>query len=266
VPRWPSSSAGGANWSPGLLDRAETFTESDLTLSYTGTEAVNGAVDLSDVIDLDGGGGTTTQSDTTGVSTSSTFTHDVSVCETLYIQISGHWNDADGTVRAIVDGNTVVSEAKTGVGSDAPETEASGTVDVSGVDSVDVVYEAEITAVNDTYAEITVNYEGNTYTGLNSTVEGQDVLDGSVVVEWPMPEDLAGWDIIPFEATADGGMVEVYAVDPSDGTRLAGPLDDPGDISDISRSTNIAVEVVLSRPSTSENPRLEAVYRRRKIT
>jgi hypothetical protein len=88
----------------------------------------------------------------------------------------------------------------------------------------------------------------------------------SAIVSWPMPDDLAGWDIVPWIATEDGGTVEVYAVDPDTGDKLLSePLRDPGDISAIDRSKNVALRVDVSRPDANSNPRLEAVYRRYKV-
>jgi len=90
------------------------------------------------------------------------------------------------------------------------------------------------------------------------------------VVEWTEPENIYKWGVLSYTATPDGESVEVYAVyDEGDGSgwqRANGG--DPigrnysiGDDPDISPSDAVAVEVVLSRSDTSNNPRLDTAVR-----
>jgi len=256
---WGRGSSEGPNWSPGLLDRAETFAESDLTVSPSTTRVNNEEIEIFGEeaytpANLSVSGEGNVNSMDIALPDEATT---VELDATLYLYAAG------GVGRAYINGTQEYSKS-----------------DDSGVDESTTSNWATTIDISEYSAPKTLTLEveqTDTWTndGASGTVELQDqshrayptgALSGSAVLEWSMPADLAGWDIIPYEATEDGGTVEVYTIDPSDGTRLTGALDDPGDISGLSRSTNVAVEVVLERPSTSENPRLEAVYRRRKIT
>jgi len=276
VTRWPSANGGGSNWSPGLLDRAETFAESDVTLShdktrvsgeslelaYSEESSVSLPMDTTGYASLSNSGCVINPNNRldgviarVGPSGSVPYVEDARIVEggtgDEVVRVNGTWEE----------GETVKFEATREAGTEYA-VEAI-TPDKVGTDVCIYTYTS-------TDVDVTNGWEGG---ATSSSFEAWDQItaiqgntSGKVTVEWPMPTDLAGWDIIPYEATEDGGTIEVYAIDPSDGTRLAGPIADPGDISGLSRSTNVAVEVVIERPSTSENPRLEAVYRRRKIT
>jgi len=256
VTRWPSAGGGGNNWSPGLLDRAETFAESDVSVSQTRAVVESGSIELgqdpeevisdSYVVD-DDDSQTTTVHDTFSV----TFTEYDEELEFWYdVNLSDNdtvgWGLYDATL-----GEMVAFEDK------SADFSSTKFIDVSGY--AGETHDYELRSDNGVIYEASHNVD-------TSVTRLKKATDGSATITWPMPEDVAGWDIIPFQPVENGGTVEVYAVDPSNGTQLAGPLDDPGDISGLSRSTNVAVEVVLERSSPSENPRLEAVYRRRKIT
>jgi len=280
VTRWPSTGAGDAGWSPGFLDRAETFSESDVTLSHDSTTVENESVVFSS---------DPVRGDTANVAYSQTA-----------IANDGAENGLAFTPNEPLEGIRVETDENIGRSPDLELREAGSSTVLDSVSSVDPSTEYELTASlsADTDYWVVLYRSGDNYDNGRADesypVETADVdvtagvyqgaetdqyacsfkfvetlvepLNASVTVEWPMPDDVAGWDIIPYQVTKDGGNVEVYAVDPNDGSELAGPLEDPGDISNLPRSTNVAVKVVLSRPSTSENPRLEAVYRRRKIT
>jgi len=259
---WGRGSSEGSNWSPGLLDRAETFAESEVTLTQEYTTVNAGAVEFAAAKDdqLFFDDEYTYISTTSSVTweTVETFSFDLSGVESMKIEMDAEegYYTANGEIRIrnTTEGTTVFEQTSLSESTTTYTT----TVDASGRSGTRT-YEVQMSK-DSTNSDTAVAYRRLVF--LDKTVP----VSGSTVVEWPVPADVAGWDIIPYEATENGGTVEVYAVDPSDGTRLAGPLDDPGDISSLSRSTNVAVEVVLERPSTAENPRLEAVYRRRKIT
>jgi len=88
----------------------------------------------------------------------------------------------------------------------------------------------------------------------------------TTIIEWPDPPDLYAWDRALFQRQPDGGTVDVY-VEANDGTgwtEIAGPItrgdDIPADPAD-----NVRFRVEFSRPDTSNNPALEAIYRRRVV-
>jgi len=271
VTRWPAAGGGGANWSPGLLDRAETFAESDVSVSHSDTQNSGEAIELSSVPS----GNVTSRPDDDSSSSSGFAGVVINPNRDLEGVVITESGNTDGNAAELYDSSgTLLASNSSYTGSTAriEYQLSSGTDYHVGFDAGSRgYYSAGSTPYTGEDADITAGLSSPTGTQTEPwgvlSVEGLiPASSGSSTIEWPMPADLAGWDIIPYEATEDGGTVEVYAVDPSDGTRLAGPLDDPGDISSLSPSTNVAVEVVLERPSTSENPRLEAVYRRRKIT
>lgn len=263
--RWPSP--GGGDWSPGLLDRAETFNESNLTLSTTGIEVNNGGLEI----------GRFTANEQ----------HTVTNYTEGGIKLYPYWNIDDWTFTThdvnpslgyrLTDENGNTLETFSGV--------AGGeTVSPTTSLNAEVPYRLESTSFADIGEDgdtpgsqcpgleiVCGSYDGgdigNTRAISSVTVEA---ADPRATLEWSMPPDVAGWDILPWEVSENGGSIDLYLIDPSDGTRLKGPLNtDPADISDPSTfpaSTNVAVEVDMSRPSTAENPRVENVYRRRKIT
>lgn len=246
------------------MDVAETFAESDVSVSHDLTEvnaeSLEIGTDPTKTENIDAAGDFHEISVDSVGTDSHTHTHDVDGWNILYIKVDPRWFDIDGTISVDVNGNEVISETRNGTPDSTIDPTFSVEVDVSDVDSAEVVYTVEVTNSND--GALNLDHEG----GDESAVERRDgpALDGSAIVSWPAPADLVGWDIVPFQATPDGETLEVYIED-QNGNELAGPLDDPGDISDISRSTNVRVRVELSRASTSNNPRLEAVYRRYKV-
>jgi len=237
VTRWPSAGGGGSKWSPGFMDRAETFAESDLSLSHTNTEAPSGTVQL--------GAYTTRTKDQyvgPGETITFTFTFDLTYSQTVDL---GVYQEAGEKVdEMFVDGESV------GTGSDD-----GGSFDASGfTGDCDVTFEVSLSDVYD---------NGYTTTGW---CQPDGAASGNGIGSWSMQEDVAEWDIMPFQTTEDGGNVTVYAVDADTEERLTGELSDPGDLSEIPNDTNVGFEVVLERTGDNQNPRLDAIYRRRKVT
>jgi len=269
VTRWPSAGGGGANWSPGLLDRAETFGESAVTLTHDLTQVSNGTLEIHP----------------TGVGTFGTPDYDEDTTndrgfsfepnrDLRGVQATLHSDLPTGMTAYLRDGNGSILDSKTVDGGETVRFEhdlASGTGYQLTADKGGESYNAtrgidepsthalDVTgAVKDSGS---YDYEYNFY-----SVKGFAYLEGSAIIEWPMPDDVAAWDIAPYQATTDGGTVEVYGVDPSDESRVTAALEDPGDISGVSNTTNLAFEVVLSRDSGDQQPQLDAIFRRRKIT
>jgi len=233
VTRWPSPGGGGSEWSPGLLDRAETFEESGLTLSTDdGADVVSEGVQATDYDAV-----TKNKEIGEGETQYFYFTFDLTIIDTIDVR-SDAFDAEFQEVR--IDG------------------EQAGTTqreyDVSGY-------------TGDIQTRVEIYNDGVSGSDWNVTVEpygGPPVTRATG--EWEMPNDVAAWDILPFQVAKDGATVSVYAIDPSDGSRLAGPLDDPGDISDIPNNVNVGFEVEFERTSSDQQPRLDAIYRRRKIT
>jgi hypothetical protein len=265
----------GRPWSPGRMDEAETFAESDVTLTHTKTTVAGEGVELSDSSGSSftkSNLGTSSGGGDPDVGVIINPNRDVSAV-TFTMATSG--NISGGTVYVEdTSGNVLASQSSVGSGDSGNISVAlsggtdyrlyynDGDDDHGGVDTgpsypytttdVDIVDGYHTGGRIDrwySFKEVGVEYIATT---------------GTVTVEWPAPDDLAGWDIVPFQTAPDGETVEVYAED-QNGNKLAGPLEDPGDISSVSRSTNVRIRVDLSRSDTANNPRLEAVYRRYKV-
>jgi len=278
--RWPSAAGPGANWSPGLLDRAETFIESGVSVSYSSTErlleSIRFALSRGTTASRDADAGSGSETISMGVQVSpnvgldgleTTISSETGTLSRVWIE-----RDSDGEVLARVTGSftagdTVKLPANLEAGTNYNLLGDDGGASYQwGYDNSDSFpHTSSDIDIVDGFSGGTTNAYARLFLDVTALID-DGATNASAIVEWDEADDLAGWDIVPYQAVPDGGTVEIYAVDPSDGTRLAGPLEDPGDISGLARSTNVAVEVVLSRSSTSENPRLEAVYRRRKIT
>ena len=227
---------GGPKWSPGFLDRAETFAESDVTLSLGEASVVNEGLAIGDYP-----AETDRYYTAAGDTHTATFTFDLTIIDSVVVDDSP--SDEPSAVTSVTaDGQTLFSGST-----------SSTTVDTSGISGL---------------TDITVQVENTGSSG--GQVGAQIDPDGgppsaTITVQWPMPADVAGWDIIPYDAAPNGGSIDVYAIDVDTGSRLSDSLSDPGDISGVSRTVNVGAEIVISRPSTAENPRLEALYRRCKV-
>ena len=281
--RMPAVGGGGLSWSPGLLDRAETFAETDVTVEHSQTKVTGGSVELFKTVgseatrtDDDGSG---SASDKEGIVVNPNTSLD-GVSPTLSANISGAttaylYRRSNSTLLDTAD----ISDLSPGDSFDLLGDLSSGSdylvlADADG-NSYTEGYYGSFSTTSSTDIELTAGWvngtggysdTGTAYNFVSVAALTGDALSGSVTVQWPMPDDLAEWDSVYYDAAPDGGGIEVYAIDPSDGSRLSDALDDPGDISGLSNTTNLAFEVVVSRPTESENPRLESIYRRRKIT
>jgi len=266
----------GRPWSPGRMDAAETFAESDVTLTHTDTKVSGESIELglegSSISEEYTESGDSWGSDPNlGIVINPNYTIPDGVEVTVWgpepTGTTRIKRDSDGTVLAeqtsVAGGDTVTLDASL-----SPDTRYIVEHDVSNRDAYTRIGSYPYPATSNDFDVVDGVIGTNTGSSYWYSIAGVSVVggdtSGSTLIEWPMPNDLAGWDIIPYEATEDGGTVEVYAVD-ADGNEVAGPLQDPGDISSVSRSTNVRLRVDLSRPSTSENPRLEAIYRRYKV-
>lgn len=91
----------------------------------------------------------------------------------------------------------------------------------------------------------------------------QPAKNGTVSIEWPYPPDVYDWDVAKFQATKDGETVDVYVeeFDGSSWVEIAGPIS-RGDDLPADPGRNVRYRVDLSRADTANNPTLDAIYRR----
>jgi len=87
---------------------------------------------------------------------------------------------------------------------------------------------------------------------------------GEVTVEWPAPTDIFEWDVLSF-LTEDSGTLNVYVQSDNGGwSDVAGPVS-RGDSIPVSGQYNVRFRVELTRPAVMDEPTLDAIYRRYKL-
>jgi len=216
------------------MDRAETFTESGLSLTPTNSKQANGTVQLA-------GYDTRAKSKIVdpGETITISFTFDLSYSTQVSI---GHNPDAGEDVQDVFVGGDNVGSG-------------TGTYSISGY-SGDTQIDVEV--------YLSSAYDNSQNTEVTCAPDGAPT--GSCIGTWPMQEDVAEWDIMPIQMSPDGGSGTVYAVDADTHERLTAALTDPGDLSGISNSMNVGFEVVFERTATDQTPALDAIFRRRKVT
>lgn len=253
-------------------DRAETFVESDFSVSQSGTRIKNESVELGITLrgnitsrpnDNDtfssGRGGVVINPNTELAGISATLSSYQGATQEIRILDSGYTilksRDISGTAGDTVSieyplnaGTRYVVEVVTNDerGYMSPSFPITGT----DLDIVDGSYNG-----GDSTAAIGVN----DLEGLTANTSG------SVTIEWPEPTDIYRWDAATFTTTKDSETVDVFIEESTDGgstwTEIAGPISrgeqikaDPG--------ARVRFRVELSRTDTGNNPTLDAIYRR----
>lgn len=275
------------NWtpgtSPGFLDAAETFGESDVTLGHTNTQMASEAVSL--------------QNETTG-SAASRDADNNSLSRQwkggLEISPNEDLDGVDAVISSLTAGfTTAYLQEPTSGGTVYDQVDISGkssgesvrlTHDLQAGSNYWVVMDAGGSTYMDhgkfdnspsfPYTSTMVDIEYGVYdtsdSGTNAVdyediipVKYTDKTTGTATVEWPYPPDVYDWDVAKFQATKDGETADVYVeeYDGSSWTEIAGPIS-RGDDLPADPGRNVRYRVELSRASTSNNPTLDAIYRR----
>lgn len=90
-------------------------------------------------------------------------------------------------------------------------------------------------------------------------------LTESAFIEWPQPTDIYRWDAATFQTSPDGETVEVFVEESTDGgstwTEIQGPIG-RGEQIEADPGSRVRFRVELSRNDTANNPTLDAIYRR----
>lgn len=93
----------------------------------------------------------------------------------------------------------------------------------------------------------------------------QDHLNGEVTVEWPQPNEVFRWDAATFNSTLDSGSVDVFIEESTDGgstwETIAGPIVRGQKIT-AAPDSEVRFRVELSRPDVGSSTVLESIYRR----
>ena len=265
--------------------RAETFEEPDLTLTHTDSEVasesvqiiagiVNGSTaDPTDPVKLTGSktspGGLVINPNRTLSGVETQVNADVSGVTTLRLV-----SDSDGSLIA---SKSISGSGTYSITADTPLepgaryrvvvdadgaifTEARGGVNTASASSSDV----DIVSgwADDTTISRTLN--------LNYVTALYDVYTdtGTAYIERPYPPDVHSWDAATFQATPDGGTVEVFVEESTDGgttwDEIQGPIS-RGDQIDAPPSAAVRFRVELSREDLSNNPTLDRIYLRYEV-
>jgi len=113
------------------------------------------------------------------------------------------------------------------------------------------------------------NPDSDTTIGATYTVKSVTAVEkkpsGTATIGWAKPADVYRWDAATFQAARDGETVEVYVEESTDGgstwTEIQGPIG-RGDQIEADPRSRVRFRVELARSDTSNNPTLDAIYRR----
>lgn len=248
-------------------DAAETFGESDVTLSHTNSVVSGETLTLtnnSQQVGLQRGSSTTTGGSFTG-DTSVEFVPAQNLTGVGY-NFVGSAETSNISVTNVDTGTTIASKSVTGDWNSISADMVAGTtyrmtvtVQNDSVDNVETpsvpieLNAATITRWDNPHYEIRFN--GLPYSG-------------STRVEWTAPTDIYSWDAATFNRTVPGdSTAEVYLEASGDGgstwREIAGPITRGADIP-ASAGENVRVRVELSRTPNSD-PEVNAVYRRYQV-
>lgn len=268
--------AGGESF--GMIDKAETFGESDVTVTApsANVDTNAGEVVLQDltkaslssyapdgVLTDETGTGLYFIPDVDWISTIDCTVQSEAVSGTLYLDnISTSTNGLYSAAAASGDSFSI-SQSLTKGDTYRLRVEDSG-------DSCDVAFEQTDPPL--TLGPVTFDgyYRGyktqaGAHGGFSDLSFSGSPTSASVAVEWPHPPDIFSWDTATFQRTLSGETVEVFVEESTDDgstwSEVAGPLA-RGDGIPVSSDDWMRFRVDLSRASTANEPQIDALYRR----
>ena len=276
--RFPAVGGGGGEQPIASKDRAETFEESDVTVSGGLASVDNGAVSISPT-----SLSTTYNQQDRDVSGKYgvRFVPDVDAAGVFVSNFSAQYIESP-SLYLYDDDNTLLDETTpteyeefNWEGTLSADLTAGTPYKVVGDDSGDVHYSRYSTSptpeVSGSGITITDGLDGGLDAFTSSkwpSILGLQLVDpvsGSATVEWPQPLDIYRWDAATFQSSTDGETVEVYVEESTDGgdswTEIQGPIG-RGDQINADPGSRVRFRVELARSDTSNNPTLDAIYRR----
>jgi hypothetical protein len=243
-------------------ESAETFAESDVTVSTDADSTVSGEslAMFGGVVNYDQTG-TSTYDNWTGTE----FSPNVAA-DTVTVTIA---QDTDTLTDVRVRQNTNIISSKSG--SFAPGDQVTFTglglsagdnYRVDGQDPNGYQY-AEFGDPNVSTPNFDTVGAGNIFSTLQV---GPQPTAATATVAWPMPPDVYSWDVGVYQADPGGGSVEVYVEEDQSGgwAEVAGPIS-RGDRLPADPANNVRYRVEFSKPGGAKTPKLDAIYRRRKL-
>lgn len=259
-------------------DVAETFAESDVTLSHTRTRVANESVEISEERIDQRGSYWGADPDTRYNGISATHNYTITMTEGPFHGFMvrfGSLSYGAVTQFRVVDvdtGNNVYyagSASSTFHYVDGVTVESGQTLRVEVETNSTDFYapDSQPTADADSPYDIVDSSSSYYNSSEGGVIDGIDFYtfptDGTVTVEWPEPTDILDWDSATYLAAPDEGALTVDVIDPSDGTVVLADIDRGADLSSLDPSTNIALRVSMTRPAwNSDSPNLRAAYRR----
>lgn len=275
--RMPAVGAGGG-FLPGQIDSAETFSESDLTVSLSNMWAANGRLYLGDGTtgDIPSDDSIVSSDTEAGVLINPNESVDVLTAD---MYPSSQW--PSGSLSSVKiyrhsDGSQIASKSAskgdtvrfTGLGLSAgtnyrvvcydyndfldwPTCTAPGYNITSGKGDV-----------TDGVADSTGTLDGNAYCFDSIEFGRTPYSSGTGYIEWPYPADVYAWGSAFFEAVTDNETVDVYVeeYDGSSWNEVAGPIVNADEIP-ANPARNVRYRVEVSRSSLSNSPELLQIHR-----
>lgn len=266
-------SLAGSAGSVGKVDSAETFNETGVTVSHNGTTVSNEAISLLSSDTITPPTTWSTASYAAEYGTVINPNHDMHETEATFG--SGVSGASRVRIIRISDGTTIASVTGSYSGG--------STVTLSGTLTAGTKYRIVADNQGSSWTRVQDNTVGYPYTSTSFDIVGgwangarNDNYDfvfksitctpksGSTTVEWPYPPDVYSWDRGFFERVLENETADVYVeeYDGSNWVEIAGPID-PGDKLPALPSRNVRFRIDFSRTSTSNNPRLLDIHRRR---
>jgi len=261
--------------SAGLIDRAETFAESDVTVNHTATQTVSESIELHLSV-----------SDTFVTSRSSNVFDrtevgvEISPNETLEgveadVAGSGDWSDGFDEVRLtrVSDDTILETDTSAGFGDTVRFERTLSSTENYYITAYDSSATSDPPEMSDSSASTaTFDVPGGFDSGGTAGVFAFDAVrslqtatSGSPTIEWSSPTDIYRWDSVLFQATPDGETVTVDVQESTDGgstwTTIATDVSRGQEIT-ADPANEVRLKVNLSRSDTANNPTLDAAYRR----
>lgn len=263
-------------------DVAETFGESDVSVTHTLTRVSGGSIELSEE--------TGTTCDT---AEGSSINYNASAGDTFGLKINPNndlkaveadvgsgTNSATGDLE-LRDGNNNVLDSHTGVTVSGGEIYrftaslvAGTTYKLVFVETTNESVDVENAGGNFPISTTDLDVTGGIYGGggnNNGEFFWDDVTaikkatSGEVAIEWPTPKDVFRWDAATFQQTPDGETVQVDIQESTDGgstwTTIATDIDRGQEIT-ADPSSLVRLKVSVDRTNTANNPTLDAAARR----
>ena len=257
----------GEGYLPGTIDSAETFAESDVTLTHDKTVLDSEEVQIS---------GPATSSEKTGTvswSWSGSTSNDAGILFQPDVDCGGVKFKTGPNTSATI---TLYRQSDgTNLGSASVGTSSVGAIGASL--SAGTEYRLSHGSTTHDYGgspdqsatDITVTdgwYNGgrdsNNLRSITDIVGTAEPNSGTAYVEWAYPSKVYDWGAAFFETVLDSATVDVYVEEDQSGswTEIAGPISN-GDTIPADPSNNVRFRIEFSRPSNAENPRLLQIHR-----